>query len=110
MHAEAWFPWALIAGLSAIAFLSRALFTLPDRELKLPPALESVLRYAPAAALTAIIVPDFARLDGVLTLSLANPRLLAGVVALVVAAWTRNILVTIASGMTALAAANYWLG
>jgi branched-subunit amino acid transport protein len=110
VHAEVWFPWVLIAGLSAIAFLSRALFILPDRQLKLPPALEGVLRYAPAAALTAIIVPDFACLDGVMTLSVANPRLLAGVVAFVVAAWTRSILLTIVFGMAALVMARHWLG
>lgn len=94
--------WMLIAGLAAIAFVSRALFVVPGSRLSLPPTVERVLRYAPAAALVAIIVPDLFRLGGVVTLSLDNPRVMAGVVAVVVAARTRNILLTIASGMVAL--------
>jgi len=94
--------WMLITGLAAIAFVSRAIFVVPGSRLSLPPTVERVLRYAPAAALVAIIVPDLFRLEGVVTLSLDNPRVMAGVVAVVVAARTRNILMTIASGMAAL--------
>lgn len=98
--------WLLIAGLAAIAFLSRATFILPGSRLSLPPSVERVLRYAPAAALVAIIVPDLFRVDGVVTLSLCNPRVVAGTIAFVVAAWTRNILLTLVCGMTALFAAG----
>jgi branched-subunit amino acid transport protein len=94
--------WLLIAGMAAIAFLSRAIFILPGSRLSLPPTVEKVLRYAPAAALVAIIVPDLFRVDGVVALSVDNPRVVAGAVAVVVAARTRNILLTIACGMAAL--------
>jgi branched-subunit amino acid transport protein len=94
--------WMLIVGLAAIAFLSRAIFVVPGSRLSLPPTVERVLRFAPAAALVAIIVPDLFRLEGVVTLSLDNPRVMAGVLAVVVAVRTRNILLTIASGMVAL--------
>jgi len=98
--------WLLIGGLAIIAFVSRAVFILPGSRLFLPPTVERVLRFAPAAALVAIIVPDLFRVDGVVTLSLNNPRVLAGAVAFVVAASTRNILLTIAAGMAALALAG----
>ena len=94
--------WVLILGMAAIAFLARATFILPGSRLQLPPTVERVLRYAPAAALVAIIVPDLFRVDGAVTLSIVNPRVFAGAVALVVAAWTRNILLTILCGMVAL--------
>lgn len=94
--------WGLIAGLAIIAFFSRAIFVVPGDRLSLPPALERVLRYAPAAALVAIIVPDLFRLGGVVTLSFDNPRVVAGLVAIVVAVRTRQILLTIVSGMLAL--------
>ncbi|MCC7043617.1 MAG: AzlD domain-containing protein [Acidobacteria bacterium] len=94
--------WLLIVGMAAVAFLSRAIFILPGSRLSLPPTVEKVLRYAPAAALVAIIVPDLFRVDGVVVLSVDNPRVVAGAVALVVAARTRNILLTIAGGMAAL--------
>ena len=57
--------WTLIAGMALIAFLTRGIFVLPGSRLRLPPTMERVLRYAPAAALMAIIVPDLALpLDG----------------------------------------------
>jgi branched-subunit amino acid transport protein len=101
MSADA-YVWLLIVGLAVIAFLSRAIFILPGSRLSLPPTVERVLRYAPAAALVAIIVPDIFRVDGVVTWSLDSPRVLAGAVAFGVAAWTRNILLTLAGGMVTL--------
>src|SRR5690606_26712065 len=98
--------WLLIVGLAAVAFFARAIFILPGSRLHLPPAVEQVLRYAPAAALVAIIVPDLFRVDGAVHLSIDNPRLVAGVVAFAVAAWRRDILLTIAAGMLALFAAE----
>lgn len=95
--------WVLIVGMGALAYFARALFILPGSRLQLPPTVERVLRYAPAAALAAIIVPDLFRVDGVVQFSWDNPRLLAGCVAIVVAAWTRHMLLTITCGMVALA-------
>lgn len=102
--------WLLIVGLAVIAFVTRAIFILPGSRLSLPPTVERVLRYAPAAALVAIIVPDLFRVGGVVQMSLDNPRVMAGAVAFVVAAWTRNILLTIACGMGALTVARLILG
>ena len=102
--------WLLIAGLALVSFISRAFFILPGSRLKLPPAVERVLRYSPAAALVAIIVPDVARIDGLVTMSLDNPRVVAAVVAVVVGAWSRNILLTIVCGMLALFAVRWVMG
>lgn len=93
------FAWVLIIGLGVIAFAARALFILPGSRLRLPETVERVLRYAPAAALAAIIAPDLFRVDGVVQASLSNPRLIAGGVAIVVAARTRHMLLTIVCGM-----------
>jgi branched-subunit amino acid transport protein len=111
MLPETWLPWALIAGMSAIAFLSRALFVVPDRPLTLSPAIERLLRYAPAAALAAIVVPDLVRPDTVATVAPAwlNPRLLAGVAGIGVAIATRSILLTIVAGMGVLLVARMLL-
>jgi branched-subunit amino acid transport protein len=105
MLADSWTPWVLIAGLSAIAFLSRALFVVPNRPLNLPAAAERLLRYAPAAALAAIVVPDLFRADAVATGGggiVFNPRLYAGLVGLIVAVWSRSIVLTMVAGMAAL--------
>lgn len=102
--------WLLITGLAAIAFFARAVFILPGSRLRLPPTIERVLRYAPAAALVAIIVPDLFRVDGQVQWSLDNPRVAAGLLAFVIAALTRNILLTIVCGMAALLVAGLFLG
>ncbi len=67
-----------------------------------PPALQRALRFVPPAVLSAIIFPGILRPDGPLNLSLGNVRLLAGIVAALVAWRTRSALLTIAAGMAAL--------
>lgn len=99
---EAWFAWTLIVGMALVAFLTRAIFILPGSHLRLPATAERVLRYAPAAALMAIVIPDLALVHGTLSISVENPKLVAGLVAFALAAGTRNILATIVGGMAVL--------
>lgn len=99
MLGETWFAWTLIVGMGIVAFLTRAIFILPGSHLRLPPTAERVLRYAPAAALMAIVVPDLASSHGVVSISIDNPRLVAGLVAFALAAATRSVLATIVGGM-----------
>jgi branched-subunit amino acid transport protein len=104
------FGWALIAGMAVVAFLTRAVFILPGSRLRLPPTAERVLRYAPAAALMAIIVPDLALAHGTFSISIENARLVGGFAAFAIAAATRSILLTIAGGMLAFALARILAG
>ena len=99
---ETWLAWTLIVGMGLVAFFTRAVFILPGSHLKLPATAERVLRYAPAAALMAIVVPDLAMTQGALSISIENPRLVAGLVAFALAAATRSILLTIVGGMLVL--------
>jgi len=105
-----WLGWGLIAGAAVVVYFTRAVFIVPGSHLKLPPLAERILRYAPAAALAAIIAPDLALSHGALALSADNPRLVAGVVAFAIAAATRNIVLTIVGGMLALTAVRLLAG
>jgi branched-subunit amino acid transport protein len=107
---ESWLVWALIGGMAAIAFFTRAVFILPGSHLRLPPTAERVLRYAPAAALMAIIVPDIAFAHGALSISIENPRLVGGLVAFALALATRSVFGTIAGGMLALTLVRQFAG
>ncbi len=103
-------PAALaILGMGVITYLIRlSLFILPERVM-LPPWLLRALRYVPAAVLSAIILPELLLPTGTLDLSLGNERLLAGVVAAVVAWRTRNVFVIVAVGMIVLwLLQRYW--
>jgi branched-subunit amino acid transport protein len=90
----------LIGGL--LTFGMRLSFIYLFGKFEVPETLKRALHYVPPAVLTAIVVPELLLQNGQLYLSLGNDRLLAGVAA-VLAAWlTRNMLVTILVGMTAL--------
>ena len=60
------------------------------------------LRLVPPAVLSAIIFPELLRPNGALDISFGNPRLLAGIIAALVAWHTKNALLTIGVGMAAL--------
>ena len=96
--------WLTILGISFSTVLTRAGFHLTSAPARLSPRLEAALRYAPACALVAIIVPDLIVRNGEIFLSLSNARLLAGCVSVGVFLVTRSVLGTIAGGMGA-----FWL-
>lgn len=60
------------------------------------------LRFIPPALLAAIVGPRLLLVDGSLAVSPANERLLAGLVAMVVAWRTEHMIATIVAGMLAL--------
>jgi branched-subunit amino acid transport protein len=69
---------------------------------QVPPLVARALRFVPPAVLSAIILPELLRPDDRLDLSLSNARLLAGLLAAVIAWRTRNVIVTIVVGMVTL--------
>ncbi len=88
-----------ILGMGLATYGIRLLPLLAFHRLKLPRWAYQAMRYIPAAVLTAIILPELVRPAGPIDLSLTNARLVAGVVAAVVAWRTRNVLATVAVGM-----------
>ncbi len=101
--------WLAIAGITLATVLARSSLHLVGARLQLPPRVESALRYAPACALTAIIVPELLLVGGSLQLDGHNPRLIAGLAAIAIFAVTRSTLGTIFGGMAAFWAAGAWL-
>jgi branched-subunit amino acid transport protein len=94
--------WTTLAGMAVVTYLARASFLLLPPGVETPPLLRRALRYVPAAVLTAIWAPELALQSGVLSLSLHNERLLAGMVAIAVAWRSRLTFATIVSGLLAL--------
>lgn len=68
----------------------------------IPEKMRKALHYVPPAVLSAIIFPELFLHDGALDLSFGNFRLLAGLVAVLVAWWSKNTLFTLIAGMTTL--------
>ena len=70
--------------------------------LHVPETMRKALHYVPPAVLSAIVFPELFLRSGELQLSLDNYRLLAGLIAVVVAWISKNTLITILAGMVAL--------
>ncbi len=88
-----------IIGLAIITVVSRAFFMIPERELPLPDWLKRGLKYAPLAALTAVIAPEILMTQGELLDTFQDARLPAVLLASAYYFWKRGILGTIVVGM-----------
>lgn len=94
--------WFIILGGMVATYLIRLSFIALLPHERLPALFRRGLTYVPPAILSALIFPEILRTDGYLDLSPGNPRLLAGIVAALVAWRTRSVWLTILLGMAAL--------
>jgi branched-subunit amino acid transport protein len=69
---------------------------------EIPPTMRRALHYVPPAVLSAIIFPELFYPEGGLNLAFTNTRLVAGLIAILVAWFSKNTLLTIVVGMIAL--------
>lgn len=98
-------PWMLLSVMAAAGlatYLIRLSFIAVEGKVRLPAWFRTALQFVPAAMLSALIAPDLLMRDGQLAIGLDNARLIAGVVAIAIAARTRSIGWTIAGGMATL--------
>jgi branched-subunit amino acid transport protein len=105
-----WYAAAAILGLAVVTVVTRAFFLLPERELTLPPWAVQGLRYAPLAALVAVIAPEIVLTDGVLLATWADARLYAVLVGTAYFCWRRGILGMIVGGTAVLLALKFGFG
>ncbi|MBP6471381.1 MAG: AzlD domain-containing protein [Chloroflexi bacterium] len=94
--------WIAIIGMGIITYALRLGPILLMERIEISGTARQALRFVPAAVLSAIIFPELLMPGGALDISLGNERLLAGLLAAVVAWRTKNVLWTIAMGMAAL--------
>lgn len=91
--------WLTIGLLLISTILTRSSFFLLGDAVKLPHKIQHALRFAPAAALAAIVVPDLVLSGGAVSLTWMNPKLMASVGATLFFVATRHLLGTIMVGM-----------
>ena len=94
--------WLVMIFGGLITFLMRFSLIYLFGKFHVPETMRKALHYVPPAVLSAIIFPELFLHDDKLFLSLDNQRLLAGLVAILVAWWSKNTLLTIIAGMAAL--------
>ncbi len=101
--------WIVMLVVGLFTFLTRWSFLALLERIPLPAAFHRALRFVPIAVLSAIIAPEIGYLDNMLFLSPQNPRLLAGIVATLVAYFTKNVVWTIVAGMMFFWVLEFWL-
>lgn len=85
---EGFWLWMAFVLLGISTLVTRGSFIVIGERGRLPATLQRALRYAPAAALSALIVPDLLLVQG--SVQPFNPKLLAALVVIAVALRWRN--------------------
>ena len=94
--------WLVVAAGGLATYLTRLSFIALVPHDRLPARFREGLRFIPPAVLSAIVLPELVLKEGALALSPDNHRLLAGLMAALVAWRLRSTWFTIGAGMLAL--------
>jgi branched-subunit amino acid transport protein len=100
--------WAAFVLLALTTLVTRGSFIIIGERGRLPAVVQRALRYAPAAALSALVVPDLLLVQG--SLDPLNPKLFAGLVVIAIALKWRNPWLPFLLGMGVLWIARSLLG
>jgi branched-subunit amino acid transport protein len=99
-----------IVGLLVLTVVTRGFFFLSEREVPFPAWLRQGLRYAPLAALAAVVVPEIVMQQGQVNVTWHDARLYAAAAGGLYFWWRRGILGTILTGMAVLLPLKLGLG
>ncbi len=105
-----WQTIVAIAGLTGVSIVTRGFFMIPERQVPIPPWLREALRYAPLAALVAVLLPEVAMTGDHLIATWKDARLYATATGILVFVTTRKLLGTILAGSAVLLALRLGLG
>ena len=94
--------WLVMALGGVLTFAIRFSFVWWLGRAEVPSPVRRALRFVPPAVLSAIAAPELALNAGRFDLTAGNIRLIAGLAAILVAAWTKNSLLTILAGLVVL--------
>lgn len=97
-------------GLTVVTLVTRCFFLFSERELTLPGWVQRGLRYAPLAAIAAVVAPEVLMDQGQLIDTWRDARLFALAAACACYVWRRSILATIVVGMAVLLPLRIGLG
>ena len=105
-----WETIIAIIGLTLVTIVTRGFFLYPERELPLPEWFKQGLRYAPLAALAAVVAPEILMQQGHPIATWKDARLYATLAATAYFFWRRGILGTIVTGTLVMVALRTGLG
>ncbi len=91
--------WLVLFLGGILTYLTRLSFVYLFGLWEMPLWLQKSLRYVPPAVLSALIAPELFVRSGRLLISFENMKLLAGIVAIITALFTKSMFWTISSGI-----------
>jgi len=91
--------WITIAGMTLVTLATRTIMLAFGDRIPLPERVKHALRFAPVCALAALILPELLTEQGNWAISLANPKFVAGALAIAVMLATRSMMATMGLGM-----------
>lgn len=95
--------WIAVFAIAIGTYILRSFFLLGIQKIgKLPRRVQMVLSLIPIAVFAALIAPELMHINGNLIVGPTNNRLIAGVIAFVVAWFTESMLLTVGVGMAVL--------
>lgn len=97
-------------GMALVALACRAFFLLPKEELPMPQWLREGLRYAPIAALSAVVAPELVMTQGHLVDTWRDARIFGALAGLAFYAWRPSLFGTIVCGTGVMLALRFGMG
>ncbi len=105
-----WETVVAILGMGLVTLVTRSFFMIPKEELPLPDWVRQGLRYAPLAALVAVIAPEIFMTQGHLISTWKDARLFAVAAGTLHFVWKRSMIGTILVGTAVMLALRIGLG
>lgn len=100
----------LIVGIAILTFFTRFAFAMIFKRVKVSERWNRWMIYVPIAVFTTIIVPALLSPKGELDTSIQNEYLIAGIIALLVAYKTKNLVGTVIIGISIILLLRFVLG
>jgi branched-subunit amino acid transport protein len=97
-------------GMGVITLLCRSSFVMPKEDVPMPRWLREGLRYAPLAALAAVVAPELVLTQGHLVDTWRDARIFGGAAGLAFYAWRHSLFGTIVCGTGVMLALRFGLG
>jgi branched-subunit amino acid transport protein len=91
--------WHFDLGMAFVTFLARYSMIAMLARWQVSPDVTRALEFVPIAAFAALVAPELVLRDGQFAMDLGNARLIAGIGAIIIAFLTRNVLITLVTGM-----------
>jgi len=97
-------------GMAAITLLCRVFFVLPKDDLPMPQWLREGLRYAPTAALAAVVAPELLMTQGHLVDTWRDARIFGALAGLAFYVWRPSLFGTIVCGTAVMLVLKFQFG